>query len=196
VKGSYTAIARAPYLKAITVFPKGDCWQGGGLFTTSQRYWLNGCHAEPLHDSGDCRLDPDFRPTGSYGGECPSVYYRRLQWDGWQLTDRLSAGSTERWDIFEKPVGLGWTLRKIAHAEVGAPQGKGCYWDEHELVHAHSGRCDPHPAWEWADLDGKRLVWASGGILHAGVIGRRGLSEQQSLYDCNDMTFVRRIVPY
>jgi len=31
-RGSWTAISRAPYLKAVTFFPKGDCWLGGGLF--------------------------------------------------------------------------------------------------------------------------------------------------------------------
>lgn len=110
--------------------------------------------------------------------------------------DRLSAGSTERWDIFEKPVGNGWVLRKIAHAEVGAPQGKGCYWDEHELVHAASARCESHPDWEWADLDGRRLVWAAGGILYAGSISRQGLSEQRQLHDFRHMVFERLRAPY
>ena len=32
-KGAWTAISRAPYLTAIALFAKGDCWNGGGLFT-------------------------------------------------------------------------------------------------------------------------------------------------------------------
>ena len=40
-KGAWTAIARAPYLKAFIVFPKGDCWNGGGLWTAKNTYWLN-----------------------------------------------------------------------------------------------------------------------------------------------------------
>ena len=44
LKGSWTAISRAPYLKAIGLWAKGDCWNGGGLFTSPNRYWLNdGC---------------------------------------------------------------------------------------------------------------------------------------------------------
>jgi hypothetical protein len=31
--GSWTAISRAPFLKALAIFPKGDCWNGGGLWT-------------------------------------------------------------------------------------------------------------------------------------------------------------------
>ncbi len=32
-EGSWTAVSRSPYLKAIAMFPKGDCWNGGGLWT-------------------------------------------------------------------------------------------------------------------------------------------------------------------
>src|SRR5688500_8741161 len=39
--GSWTAISRAPWLTAIALFNKGDCWEGGGLFATKNRYWLN-----------------------------------------------------------------------------------------------------------------------------------------------------------
>jgi hypothetical protein len=31
-KGSWTAISRVPYLKAMSLFAKGDCWHGGGCF--------------------------------------------------------------------------------------------------------------------------------------------------------------------
>jgi len=32
--GSWTAISRAPWLRALVLFGKGDCWHGGGLFTS------------------------------------------------------------------------------------------------------------------------------------------------------------------
>ncbi len=56
-----------------------------------------------------------------------SVYYPRLLRDGRNLKDDLSAGITDQCDIFEKPLGNGWFLRKYAHAQVGSPPGKGCY---------------------------------------------------------------------
>src|SRR5688572_29922645 len=43
-KGSWIAVSRAPWLKALALYGKGDCWQGGGLFTSYSTYWLNGCH--------------------------------------------------------------------------------------------------------------------------------------------------------
>src|SRR5688572_16434106 len=40
-KGAWTAISRAPWLKALTFLPKGDCWNGGGLFVSDREFWLN-----------------------------------------------------------------------------------------------------------------------------------------------------------
>lgn len=31
-KGAWTTVSRAPYLKALELHAKGDCWHGGGLF--------------------------------------------------------------------------------------------------------------------------------------------------------------------
>src|SRR5438067_10571875 len=36
-KGSWTAISRVPWLKAVVLHGKGDCWLGGGLFTRPGR---------------------------------------------------------------------------------------------------------------------------------------------------------------
>lgn len=37
-KGAWTAISKTPYLKAISLFAKGDCWNGGGLFMTDKNF--------------------------------------------------------------------------------------------------------------------------------------------------------------
>jgi hypothetical protein len=36
-----TLISKAPYLKAQTLLAKGDCWHGGGLFSSNKELWLN-----------------------------------------------------------------------------------------------------------------------------------------------------------
>jgi hypothetical protein len=53
-------------------------------------------------------LDPKFSPTQSYGGECPGVYYLRLQGGGWLLRDRLTAGDSSQLRSF----GSGVSARK------------------------------------------------------------------------------------
>ena len=126
--GSWTAVSRAPWLRAVTLWAKGDCWQGGGLFVDDQRYWLNGCHRSLLSDDShlSCVSDP---PSGGFGAECLSVYYPRLFRDGWALDEPIRrAGWIDR---FQKPLLHDWTLVKLAHRSANPPRGRGCYWDEH-----------------------------------------------------------------
>jgi len=194
-KGSWTGISRAPYLKALALFPKGDCWNGGGLFTNNDSYWLNdGCGHSVLRNTGEVKRNVKFTPSDNFGGECPGVYYLRLLRDEWTLVERRNA---TRWhDVFDKPLSHGWILRKLAHAEVGAPQGKGCYWDEHELFNVESGARIKCKDWEWADVDNKRLVWATQGKLYAGRLSKAGVVNETQLFDFNDMRFERLEAPY
>ncbi len=196
-RGSWTAVSRAPYLKAIAFFPKGDCWHGGGLWTGKNSYWLNdGCGHAISFDTTAVLRDRRYQPSDNYGGECLGVYYHRLLRDGWKLVERLHLGEWKDQDIFEKSIGKGWTLRKIAHAEIGSPVGKGCYWDEHELVGPAEDQIIHCPEWEWADIDGNRLVWAACGKLRAGRVRENGLADEVELHDFNGLSFETIEAPY
>jgi hypothetical protein len=60
--GSWTAISRTPWLKAITLLGKGDCWNGGGLFTSNRTYWLNNGYGHRLIlDSSEVCQDKTYR---------------------------------------------------------------------------------------------------------------------------------------
>lgn len=191
-RGAWSAISLAPWLKALTLYAKGDCWNGGGLFLGNRDYWLNGSDGhELLHDHAGLRRSAVPPVDGQFGGECPGVYYRRLQRDGWTLVHG------ERGAIrFEKPINAHWRLIKIAHATIRHPVGKGCYFDSHRLRNPRSDVDIELPGWEWAEVDGKRLVWATGGRLFAGKVDRHGLGGERLLQDFNAMRFERRPAPY
>lgn len=196
-RGSWTAISRTPYLKAIALFPKGDCWHGGGLFTSNSRYWLNDGHGhDQLTTTKEVNRDNRFRPAGNFGGESPGVYYPKLMRDGWELVSTEEPSRTGHLAVFEKPLVRGWLLRKLAHADGDPGPGKACYWDQHELIHLRSGQTMSFPSWEWADLDEKRLVWASEGKLFAARLTVSGLINEHKLYDFNEMKFERIEAPY
>ena len=196
-KGSWTAISRAPYLKAIAIFPKGDCWYGGGLFTGKTTYWLNdGLGHSELRDTHEVRRDRRFQLSMHCGGECPGVYYPRLVRDGWKYIERQTVSRLAGVDILEKPLREGWMLQKFAHAEIGAPPGKGVYWDEHELFRPFSNTLIKMPAWEWAELDGKRLVWSTEGKLYAGYLRAKGIVDERELFDFNTLKYERLAAPY
>lgn len=196
-KGAWTAISRPPYLKALALYAKGNCWHGGGLFLSARDYWLNdGYGHTPLRDDSRLRQSAAYPWHEAYGGECPSVYYIRLQRDGWAMKYRAPDGAGGEVIRFEKAAGGHWRLLKTAHATVHHPVGRGCYFDEHALWNARSGESIPCPDWEWAEVDGDRLVWAESGRLLCGRLGNSGLQAVKELQDFNPLRFERREAPY
>jgi len=64
------------------------------------------------------------------------------------------------------------------------------------LVLGGSVRCIPCPDWEWADIDGERLVWAAGGKLFASTLDQDGMTQEAELQDFSEMTFEPIEAPY
>lgn len=197
VKGSWSAISRAPYLKAISLFPKGDCWHGGGLFKSDTDYWLNDGYGHEVREE-DRHLKRAFEYPWheQYGGECLGVYYIRLQRDGWKMQHTAPHGKGGAISIFEKRISDHWALRKFAHATLEHPVGRGVYFDTHELVNTRTGEAVPKEQWEWAEVDGGRLIWAENGRLYAGRIGPKGLGGEKMLVDFTPMKFEKIAAPY
>jgi hypothetical protein len=197
VGGSWTAISRAPYLRALTLHAKGDGWHGGGLFQSNRDYWLNGSAHHRQHvDQSQLVMHAAHPWHAAYGGECPGVYYIRLQRDGWTMKHLEPDHDDGRVTIFDKRVNDHWTLRKHAHATTDHPVGRGCYFDTHALHHLRTGEVVDCGDWEWADVDGARVVWAAAGRLHAARVGAGGLSAAKLLHDFNPMRFERLDAPY
>lgn len=201
-KGSWTAVSKAPYLKALAMHPQGDCWGDGGLFTSQDSYWLDGnVLYGDIRTSPEVRRDLSFRPVRGVGYDSLGIYFLRLVRDGWTFAGRrnLALAETAASDkvfVFEKPFALGWSLRKSVHSAAESGPGKGCRWDQHELVHPERQIEIPLQNWEWAEVDGERLVWAEGGILRSGKVNEAGLSDAKLLIDLNPMEFEPLVAPY
>lgn len=194
VGGSWTAISRAPWLKAIELHPKGDCWEGGGLFLSERSYWLNDrYYMTQRHGitSSEVTRITDYEPPYQYGGECPGVYYLRLRRDGWKLVEHRQ-GCT----VFEKLINNDAVLRKIAQEGGGARQGKPVYWDEHE-IQLSSGKVLNKFDWEWAESDGKRVMWAAAGCLFTAESDHSGkFRSERLLRDFRSDRFENIPAPY
>ncbi|MGK7947041.1 MAG: hypothetical protein AB4058_21490 [Microcystaceae cyanobacterium] len=197
VRGSWTAIARTPWLKAITLWAKGDAWYGGGLFLDDQTYWLNsGLMDELRFDNSQLKRHETYQPPNYYGGECCHVYYNRLQREGWELVERFKKRKWNSETIFEKKLSHHWTLQKLCHEQVGSPVGKGCYWDEH-LVYNQEGKLLVMPNWEWAEWLDDSIYYAEKGCLYqVGLKSSDELGDSQLLHDFNDYQFEYRQAPY
>jgi len=224
-RGSWTAVARAGWLKALSFYPKGDGWEGGGLFQADGRYWLNDRYFNPktegTREAKLPRRDPKAGPDFFVNSECLTPYYSRLVRDGWAtdwkretlpppeievasgrrrpwwLRDWISGAFAETRQRFAKPIpGMG---RLVKWAHVGPSRdGHGCYWDEHAI---EFDGAEPMPLADagWADVDGNRVVWAAKGQLwsaSAPWLDRRGRIAPVLLHDFRRYAFEERIAPY
>lgn len=96
---SWSAVSRPPYLTALALWPKGDCWGGGGLFEGHERIDLNHRETEMTLAEG-YSLPKGFavHPFGTCSGwgEDDPLWSARLERDGWT---RVSGGQLTEQDV-------------------------------------------------------------------------------------------------
>ena len=98
--------------------------------------------------------------------------------------------------VFEREIARNWILRKICHEEVGSPVGKGCYWDEHELINKH-GDTISQPDWEWAEWMDNAIMYTEFGKLFKLIIkNTHELKSSVLIHDFNDYKFKELLAPY
>lgn len=86
---SWTAISRPPYLTALALWPKMDCWHGGGLFTGKRSVFLNHKPEEayPHHLHQPKRIT--VTPNPDAHGEDDPIFGPRMERDGWRFLQWL-----------------------------------------------------------------------------------------------------------
>ena len=166
---TWTAISRAPYLKALDLWFNGTAWNGGGLFLDNRKVWLNAPApgiATLRRARFDLKLDvsQDFPFETHFGGECPGVYCHRLVRDGWAAKHQA-----ENSVVYEKPLAFGWALQKLFVSGHPDHAGYGCYWERHRIVNQERRLKIDGSGWRWADYDAprNRILYAKNGILYA-----------------------------
>ena len=189
---AWTAISRPPWLTALALWPKGNCWHGGGLFDDKRTVLLN-------HRPGDDCPHPEHRPEGlkvrpnpeAYGEDWP-IYSRRLLHDGWELTQEPysrplpgGGGAVDARAIWRRPSRDGkWMLSMTEAVNFTIPGGP--YVLEFSLRgprRIEIGRAT------WADWDQRgRLVLARAGQLLAWRPDEAAEFSPKRIRDFNDDT--------
>ena len=186
---AWTAISRPPYLTALALWPKGDCWAGGGLFLSGCEVWLN-------HREGAGEPHPDHRPQGltvtldggGYGEDEP-ILLRRLERDGWRHTQHLDAEYTRTNrgfvthtpGVHRKQNPHGWQKLMMTSTLSGFSAR-----DDYSVRYA-DGEEKGLAGAAWADWDQRgRLVFARDGRLFALAAEDIGRSEPRELINLND----------
>ena len=191
--GAWTTVAPCPQLKAISLYAKGNCWNGGGLFLNNRSFWLNdGLGHVPLFESDRVHRNSHYHPPNHYGRECPHVYYNRLQRDGWRLVEQTPLQGTSARVVFDRSASENWILHKICFEEVSHSNNRGNFYDTHQLI--HDGDVVEKPDWEWADcIDGRILYCAHGCLFQQRFLPDNSPGKPELLHDFNSYSFKRRM---
>jgi hypothetical protein len=201
---SWTALTRPPYVAPLALWPKGDCWGGGGL--------LDGGVLKLNHGSGaagesSLRLDPAFRlpahlsmqplqtPVGQ--GEDDPIRVLRMERDGWQWISakpgaHIRQTKSKIYQVFDKPFIARRALSdhqsrtlflQLQHHAIAEDQGR-WYFETAQIVDGQSRTLIDLGRVDFADLDpnGDVLYGAKGWLyrlpLAQWTAGGQGLGEQ------------------
>jgi len=153
----WTAVARVPWLRAVTFLPQTSTWGGGGAFDAEGRLWMNGA-APPADLPDGLRPAPrDAYPHSTDGFHMGGTYAALLERRGWR---RSGPGQGYNAELTRDLPGGARLEITFAHGLRNRALTSGRY----ALV-APDGTRTERPDWEWADLWGDRLQFAARGAL-------------------------------
>ena len=220
---TWTAVSRAPYLKAIMLWPKGDTWGGGGLFEGERQLALNHGEQQFVLAPGE-KLLRGFRvvPLGSFSGrgeDGPIDAQRRMR-DGWSMARAPSwkayvsngpvafpveAGEEQ---VLVKPQPLAAKAARKPRAPVllqelllGVGERDGTwYMTEHRLARSDRDETASLGRTDWADWDhqGDLLFARTGRLFRLAAKDARDLQldRARELIDLRPMRFEAKRAPY
>lgn len=202
---TWTAISKPPFFTALALWPKGDCWNGGGWFVTDKKIRLN-------HGTLQTSLHPDFQlgpikvvGLAECGGEDDTVWDVVRQRDGWQLIEAGKVVEQKKpWNGWRYDTPEHWGKRHpnkvdlALHMEILGVANRESPWyrirytiRKSQDVISDLGICD------WADWDHHRadLLYAKNGSLFRQPIELKGALAPVHLVDLNSFKFNDVIAP-
>jgi hypothetical protein len=187
---AWTALSRAPWLRAIAVWPQSHTWHGGGAFDGDGRVWFNGAApAEQALPDGLRLADVNAYPHGTDGFHMGELYAAMMRKRGWIRKSGRVYDAT-----LAKPLDNGW------HLELGfrlSARNRGGISNAYALVNDGRDIRLEQPQWEWAEPRGNLLQVASTGALRIVRLSSAGqLSDFRVIRDFTDMTFEPIEAPY
>lgn len=177
---TYTAISKAPWLKALSIWSAYGSF-GGGLFKSNRQFMLfdrsDQYRAHEIPDLNGIERDDELLKDG--------VYPARLLRFGWQLERQTAYSLT-----FIKALGKDMRLETTLSYRYNTISSQ-----SHRLIIAD--KIIDKPDWHWAEVVKKDLLWSANGCIYR--IARSDLSlidSAKPIHDFNTESFQALIAPY
>jgi hypothetical protein len=186
---AWTAISRPPFLTALALWPKGNCWHGGGLFKKDRVVLLN-------HKPEVAKPHKEHKPHGlqvipnkNAQGEDDPIFSQRLQRDGWELKSPWQVENRGYPKLFHtiQPEMREKANRSRTHT-IRLTRSIECldYSEEFAIRNAKQPVMTVINRARWADWDQQgRLVFARDGKIFAASISDDGHLTEELLVDLN-----------
>ncbi|MGZ3459202.1 MAG: hypothetical protein ACXU86_11955 [Archangium sp.] len=184
---TWTAISRPPWFTALTLWPKGDCWDGGGRFDTehSRRDGTYSLHLNhfgpvPTHPKHPTPRHLRVTPNTHGRGEDLPIYNDILLGKGWRRDESGEKKGELRalygQHVWTKPEPQGRLLLRMELESIDFTRPGGPLHFGFALLRASDGELVDVLDAQWADWDqAGRLVYSNGGKLFAArVMGTKG----------------------
>lgn len=193
-------MSKPPYLTALALWPKGDCWHGGGLFEDDTTVVLN--HKREVAKPHPNHLLPRgmrVRLKNGVCGEDDPLFSERLQRDGWKLE--------QEWVVENRGYPKLFLTRKPEIREKTNPDGSLAirltrsietldYAEEFAVSKRGQSTMTELDRASWADWDQQgRLVFARDGKILAGHFDGDGQLVERELIDLNPSKHVALSAP-
>jgi hypothetical protein len=187
---AWTAISKPPYLTALALWPKGDCWHGGGSFKSGRVVLLN--HKPEVSMPHKKHKPHRFLlviPNPRAHGEDDPIFSQRLERDGWQLKEAWQVENRGYPKMFHtiQPEVREKTNSSRTHV-IHLTRSIECldYAEDFALRSVKQSDAANIARASWADWDQQgRLVFARDGRIFAASIKRGSDLDEQLLVDLN-----------
>jgi hypothetical protein len=186
---AWTAISKPPYLTALALWPKGDCWHGGGSFKNGRVVLLNHkpevAKAHKKHQPHRLlvRADPNAH------GEDDPIYSLRLERDGWaqkQIWETEYRGYPQMYHTVRPEIREKLSPDRECAIRLTRSIERLDYSEEFALRSVKSSGMSTVERASWVDWDQQgRLVFARDGKIFAGEISSNCRIREKLIADFN-----------
>jgi hypothetical protein len=186
---AWTAISKPPYLTALALWPKADCWDGGGLFHSDKAVQLNHMRGSKPHPNHKPPGWLHIAPKTTGRGEDDPIFSERLERDGWSLKQewKLENQGHPKWfhtvlpEVREKRSRDQKQLLRLTRSVEGFD-----YTEEFLVISVKKLQSKTIPRASWADWDQNgRVIFARDGKVFAGQLTDSGTWKETELADFN-----------
>jgi hypothetical protein len=183
---SYTALSRAPWIKALSLWRNVGGY-GGGVLNSNDSYMLfDGSETYNTYRTKALSGVSRNRELLEHG-----VYPARLLRNGWSLIEK-----TEEYLKFSKELGKSKSIIKTWHNWTpSTPNGTPSFWESHQLV--FDNECIQKDSWEWCEVYRNQLLWSERGCIYRSLKSDIfKIKAPKLVHDFNHESFVERLAPY